>query len=171
MSFGLSPTWWWREGRREEVRKHPVPSHWIYYLYGWHASDSYESRQIYGKSVFFSFFFKSKELIKLVSTVIHYGHCQFVLWLNNHFFFKSIFTWPVPRCARKLFVSLKRDWTLLFSFSLIWDYNFINFVSSSGMTQEDLFRIWREEAKAALDAKKSGTVLDLWKVVAQRKVC
>lgn len=65
----------------------------------------------------------------------------------------------------------KRDWTLLFSLSLIWDYNFMNFVSSSGMTQEDLFRIWREEAKAALDAKKSGTVLDLWKVVAQRKVC
>ena len=47
----------------------------------------------------------------------------------------------------------------------------MNFVSSSGMTQEDLFRMWREEAKAALDAKKSGTVLDLWKVVAERKVC
>lgn len=43
-------------------------------------------------------------------------------------------------------------------------------VEYEGMTQEDLFRIWREEAKAALDAKKSGTVLDLWKVVAQRKV-
>ena len=38
------------------------------------------------------------------------------------------------------------------------------------MSQEELFKIWSEEAKAALGAKKFGTVLDLWKVVAQRKV-
>lgn len=38
------------------------------------------------------------------------------------------------------------------------------------MNQVELFKIWSEEAKAALSAKKSGTVLDLWKVVAQRKV-
>ena len=38
------------------------------------------------------------------------------------------------------------------------------------MTQEDLFKVWFEEGKAALGAKKSGIVRDLWKVVAQRKV-
>ncbi|KAJ7365357.1 hypothetical protein OS493_005463 [Desmophyllum pertusum] len=43
-------------------------------------------------------------------------------------------------------------------------------VEYQGMSQEELFKIWSEEATAALDAKKSGTILDLWKVVAQRKV-
>ena len=38
------------------------------------------------------------------------------------------------------------------------------------MTQQDLLTIWAEEAKEALDAKKSGVILDLWKVVAERKV-
>ena len=38
------------------------------------------------------------------------------------------------------------------------------------MTQQDLLTIWAEEAKEALDAKKSGIILDLWKVVAERKV-
>ena len=38
------------------------------------------------------------------------------------------------------------------------------------MTQQDLLTIWAEEAKKALDAKKSGVILDLWKVVAERKV-
>ena len=38
------------------------------------------------------------------------------------------------------------------------------------MTQHDFLQIWAEEGKAALDAKKTGTILDLWKVVAQRKV-
>lgn len=40
----------------------------------------------------------------------------------------------------------------------------------AGMTQQDLLTVWAEEGKAALDAKKSGIILDLWKVVAQRKV-
>ena len=39
-----------------------------------------------------------------------------------------------------------------------------------GMSQEDLFKVWAEEAKAALGAKKKGTVVDLWKVVGERKV-
>ncbi|XP_027060374.1 uncharacterized protein LOC113686892 [Pocillopora damicornis] len=43
-------------------------------------------------------------------------------------------------------------------------------VEYEGMTQEDLFKVWFEEGKAALGAKKSGIVRDLWKVVAQRKV-
>ncbi|PFX24252.1 hypothetical protein AWC38_SpisGene11117 [Stylophora pistillata] len=43
-------------------------------------------------------------------------------------------------------------------------------VEYEGMTQEELFKVWIDEAKAALEAKKSGTILDLWKVVAQRKV-
>ena len=38
------------------------------------------------------------------------------------------------------------------------------------MTQNDLLQVWAEEGKAALKAKKSGMVLDLWKVVAERKV-
>ena len=38
------------------------------------------------------------------------------------------------------------------------------------MTQKDLLQVWAEEGKAALEAKKSGMVLDLWKVVAERKV-
>lgn len=38
------------------------------------------------------------------------------------------------------------------------------------MTQQELLTIWAEEAKEALGAKKSGIILDLWKVVAERKV-
>lgn len=38
------------------------------------------------------------------------------------------------------------------------------------MTQQDLLSVWAEEAKEALGAKKSGIILDLWKVVAERKV-
>lgn len=38
------------------------------------------------------------------------------------------------------------------------------------MTQQDLLTVWAEEAKEALGAKKSGIILDLWKVVAERKV-
>jgi muconolactone D-isomerase len=38
------------------------------------------------------------------------------------------------------------------------------------MTQQDLFRIWAEEAGAALGAKKAGAVVDLWKVVGMRRV-
>ena len=38
------------------------------------------------------------------------------------------------------------------------------------MTQQDLLTVWAEEAKEALDAKKSGVILDLWKVIAERKV-
>ena len=37
------------------------------------------------------------------------------------------------------------------------------------MTQQDLLTIWAEEAKVAMGAKRSG-IMDLWKVVAERKV-
>ncbi len=37
-------------------------------------------------------------------------------------------------------------------------------------TQRDLFRIWSEEADAALAAKEAGAVVDLWKVVGERRV-
>jgi len=37
-------------------------------------------------------------------------------------------------------------------------------------TQQDLFRIWSEEADAALAAKEAGAVVDLWKVVGERRV-
>lgn len=38
------------------------------------------------------------------------------------------------------------------------------------MSQQDLFRIWSEEAKAAIAAKKEGAVIDLWKCVGMRRV-
>ena len=38
------------------------------------------------------------------------------------------------------------------------------------MSQQDLFKIWAEEADAALGAKAAGAVVDLWKVVGQRRV-
>ncbi len=38
------------------------------------------------------------------------------------------------------------------------------------MEQKDLFKIWAEEADAALGAKKAGVVVDLWKAVGQRRV-
>jgi muconolactone D-isomerase len=41
---------------------------------------------------------------------------------------------------------------------------------SAEMSQQDLFRIWAEEAKAALGAKEAGVVVDLWKAVGERKV-
>lgn len=38
------------------------------------------------------------------------------------------------------------------------------------MTQKDLFSLWAQEAEAALDAKKAGVVVDLWKCVGERRV-
>ncbi|MDJ0599298.1 MAG: muconolactone Delta-isomerase family protein [Crocosphaera sp.] len=40
----------------------------------------------------------------------------------------------------------------------------------STMTQKDLFSVWSQEAKAALNAKKAGVVVDLWKCVGERRV-
>ncbi len=41
---------------------------------------------------------------------------------------------------------------------------------SEPMGQQGLFAIWAEEADAALGAKEAGVVVDLWKVVGERKV-
>jgi muconolactone D-isomerase len=41
---------------------------------------------------------------------------------------------------------------------------------AASMTQQDLFRIWSEEAEVALDAKSKGVVIGLWKCVGTRKV-
>ena len=38
------------------------------------------------------------------------------------------------------------------------------------MAQQDLFRIWVDEAVAALGAKDAGAVVDLWKVAGERRV-
>lgn len=38
------------------------------------------------------------------------------------------------------------------------------------MTQQDLFDVWREEAGVAIGAKEAGVVVDLWKVVGERRV-
>jgi muconolactone D-isomerase len=38
------------------------------------------------------------------------------------------------------------------------------------MSQQDLFRIWAEEAAVALGAKEQGVVVDLWKCVGTRRV-
>ena len=40
----------------------------------------------------------------------------------------------------------------------------------ASMTQKDLFQIWAREADAALGAKEAGAVVDLWKVVGERRV-
>lgn len=39
-----------------------------------------------------------------------------------------------------------------------------------GMSQQELFSIWSEEAAAALGAKEQGIVVDLWKCVGMRRV-
>ncbi|NLQ05645.1 muconolactone Delta-isomerase [Cylindrospermopsis raciborskii] len=43
-------------------------------------------------------------------------------------------------------------------------------VEYPNMTQKELFEIWSEEADAALQAKKAGVVVDLWKCVGIRRV-
>ena len=40
----------------------------------------------------------------------------------------------------------------------------------ASIPQKDLFTIWVKEAKTALAAKESGTVIDLWKAVGVRRV-
>ena len=40
----------------------------------------------------------------------------------------------------------------------------------AAMSQKDLFQIWAREADAALGAKDAGAVVDLWKVVGERRV-
>ncbi|MGF1527859.1 MAG: muconolactone Delta-isomerase [Candidatus Competibacterales bacterium] len=40
----------------------------------------------------------------------------------------------------------------------------------AAMSQQDLFKIWVEEAGAALGAKEAGVVVDLWKCVGERRV-
>ncbi|KAL9954991.1 hypothetical protein ACROYT_G042584 [Oculina patagonica] len=43
-------------------------------------------------------------------------------------------------------------------------------VEYMGMSQLDLLKIWTEEARTALEAKKKGSILDLWKIIAERQV-
>jgi len=43
-------------------------------------------------------------------------------------------------------------------------------VEYPNMTQKELFEVWSEEADAALQAKKAGVVVDLWKCVGIRRV-
>lgn len=40
----------------------------------------------------------------------------------------------------------------------------------SAIGQQGLFAIWAEEAEVALGAKSAGVVVDLWKIVGERKV-
>jgi muconolactone D-isomerase len=40
----------------------------------------------------------------------------------------------------------------------------------TGMSQQELFKIWSEEADVALDAKAKGIVVNLWKCVGTRRV-
>src|SRR5689334_1979415 len=40
----------------------------------------------------------------------------------------------------------------------------------ASMSQKDLFSVWAREAEAALDAKKAGVIIDLWKCVGSRRV-
>lgn len=41
---------------------------------------------------------------------------------------------------------------------------------AADQSQQDLFAVWAEEADAALGAKGAGVVVDLWKVVGERRV-
>lgn len=41
---------------------------------------------------------------------------------------------------------------------------------ATGMSQEELFSIWSEQADVLLRTKKDGVVVDLWKCVGQRRV-
>ncbi len=41
---------------------------------------------------------------------------------------------------------------------------------SATMTQQDLFEIWKEEAKVALAAKQQGIIVGIWKCVGMRRV-
>jgi muconolactone D-isomerase len=41
---------------------------------------------------------------------------------------------------------------------------------AADMTQKDLFKIWVDEAGAALGAKEAGVVVDLWKCAGERRV-
>ncbi len=52
---------------------------------------------------------------------------------------------------------------MLFHLDIVVEY-------SAQMSQNDLFKIWSKEAEAALEAKKAGVVVDLWKVVGARRV-
>jgi muconolactone D-isomerase len=40
----------------------------------------------------------------------------------------------------------------------------------AAMTQQDLFGIWAEEGQVALGAKAAGVIVDLWKVVGERRI-
>ena len=40
----------------------------------------------------------------------------------------------------------------------------------STMSQGEFFALWAREADAALEAKKAGTIVDLWKCVGTRRV-
>jgi muconolactone delta-isomerase len=41
---------------------------------------------------------------------------------------------------------------------------------AAGMSQQDLFTIWAEEAEAALGAKQKGIIVDIWKCVGVRRI-
>ena len=43
-------------------------------------------------------------------------------------------------------------------------------VDPKGLSNDKLWEVWEEETKAALEAKKAGTVVDLYKVSGQRRV-
>ena len=40
----------------------------------------------------------------------------------------------------------------------------------AGKTQDELLAVWLQEAKAAIGGKKKGGVVDIWKVIGERKV-
>jgi muconolactone D-isomerase len=40
----------------------------------------------------------------------------------------------------------------------------------AAMSQQEFFGIWAEEGDAAIGAKQAGVVVDLWKVVGERRV-
>lgn len=43
-------------------------------------------------------------------------------------------------------------------------------MTDPGIHQMDLLKTWTDEAREAIEAKKLGNIVDLWKVVAERQV-
>ncbi len=67
--------------------------------------------------------------------------------------------WPSVLAAQQT----KGEESMLFHLDFHVEY-------SAEMSQNDLFDVWAEEAGVALGAKDAGVVVDLWKVVGERRV-
>ena len=57
-------------------------------------------------------------------------------------------------------------------YHVVWVFYPIFYYLSLGKTTDELIHIWKKEAEAVLTSRyKEGTLIELYKVVAERKVC